>query len=55
MKQLGPHKKYVILAIVIQSIAVILLGYYLFKSRAAKNAIEDPPRPATTIEQKSTG
>jgi hypothetical protein len=34
MKQLGPHKKYVILAIVIQSIVVVLLGYYLFKARA---------------------
>jgi hypothetical protein len=36
MKQLGPHKKYVILAIVIQSIVVVLLGYYLFKVRADK-------------------
>jgi hypothetical protein len=36
MKQLGPHKKYVILAIVIQSIVVVLLGYYLFKARADK-------------------
>lgn len=40
MKQLGPHKKYVILAIVIQSIAVILIGYYLFKARAAQQGSE---------------
>jgi hypothetical protein len=47
MKQLGPHKKYVILAIVIQSIVVVLLGYYLFKARADKT--ENKGEKAKTV------
>lgn len=68
MKQLGPHKKYVILAIIIQSIAVILIGYYLFKARAAKEgqqgqvengkkvgAVNVVPAPALLGQVRLTG
>jgi hypothetical protein len=51
MKQLGPHKKYVILAIVIQSIVVVLLGYYLFKARADKAEKEGEKAKTVCIPQ----
>jgi hypothetical protein len=51
MKQLGPHKKYVILAIVIQSIVVVLLGYYLFKARAEKTENKGEKAKAVFIPQ----
>jgi len=40
MKQLGPYKKYIIAAAVIQSIIVVIVGFVLFKSMAEKDPVE---------------
>ncbi len=45
MKQLGPHKKYVIAAAVIQSIIVVIAGYLLFKSKFNHD-------PADSVQKK---
>ncbi len=40
MNNLGPYKKYIIAAAVIQSIIVIIVGFILFKSKAMKDPLE---------------
>lgn len=52
MKQLGRHKKYVIIAAVVQSVIVIIAGYLLFKSKLnhePSDSIQKKPH----IEQKT--
>lgn len=57
MNKLGPYKKYVVIAAVIQSIIVVVAGYILFKSRAAKelpeNKMQDKPVVERTLNSKS--
>lgn len=48
MNRLGPYKKYIIAAAVIQSILVIFVGYILFKSRAEEKSVADP----TSMQQQ---
>ena len=54
MKQLGPYKKFIIAAAVIQSILVIIVGYVLFKSKAAKDPLQHqiPGKMAAENPQK---
>lgn len=40
MKNLGPYKKYIIAAAIIQSIVVVVVGYILFKSKLTKDPLE---------------
>jgi len=36
MKQLGPYRKFVIAAAILQSIIVVVAGFFLFKDRLGK-------------------
>lgn len=51
MKQLGPYKKYIIIAAVIQSILVIIFGYSLFKSRGVGKAVLNDAQHAPVQER----
>ena len=51
MKQLGPYKKYIIAAAVIQSIIVIIVGYILFKSKAMKDPLEHKVQENPGVEE----
>ena len=51
MKQLGPYKKYIIAAAVIQSIIVIIVGYVLFKSMAVKDPVEHQVQDKAAVEE----
>lgn len=55
MKHLGPYRKYMIAGAIIQSIIVVVAGYLLFKSRAAKNPLEHevPEKPGVEQQLKS--
>jgi hypothetical protein len=37
MKNLGPYKKYIIIAAVIQSIVVIVAGYIIFRAKMSSD------------------
>ena len=45
MKQLGPYRKYVTIAAIVQSVIVIVAGYLLFKSQAHRD-------PADAVTKK---
>ncbi len=51
MKHLGPYKKYIIAAAVIQSIIVIIVGYILFKSKAMKEPLEYSGQERPIVEE----
>ena len=51
MNQLGPYKKYVILAAVIQSIIVVIVGIVLFKSKVMKEPIEQKAQERPVVEE----
>ena len=51
MKHLGPYKKYIIAAAVIQCIIVIVGGYYLFKYSAMKNSMEHEAQEKPRLEE----
>lgn len=51
MKHLGPYRKYMIAGAIIQSIIVVVAGYLLFKSRAAKNPLEHDVQEKPVVEQ----
>ena len=51
MNQLGPYKKYVILAAVIQSIIVVIVGIVLFKSKVMKEPIEHKTQERPVVEE----
>ncbi len=50
MKQLGPYKKYIIAAAIIQSIIVVLIGYVLFKSRSEEKTLESSAIETSRLE-----
>jgi len=50
MKQLGPYKKYIIIAAVIQSIIVVIAGYILFKSMADRASDHHTDQEKQVIE-----
>lgn len=51
MKHLGPYRKYMIAAAVIQSIIVVVAGYLLFKSKAMKSPLEHDVQDKPAVEQ----
>lgn len=51
MKQLGPYKKYIIAAAVIQSIIVVIVGFVLFKSMAEKDPVEHQVQDKAGVEE----
>ena len=51
MKQLGPYKKYIIAAAVIQSIIVVIVGFVLFKSMAEKDPVEHQVQDKPGVEE----
>jgi hypothetical protein len=55
MKQLGPYKKYIIAAAVIQSIIVVIVGYVLFKSMVEKDPMEHKAQEKPGIEEPLKG
>ncbi len=51
MNNLGPYKKYIIAAAVIQSIIVIIVGFILFKSKAMKDPLEQGGLEKSGVEE----
>lgn len=51
MKHLGPYKKYIVAAAVIQSIVVIIGGFILFKYSAEKDSAIDETQDTPRVEQ----
>lgn len=51
MKQLGPYKKYIIAAAVIQSVIVVIVGYVLFKSMAVEDPAEHQVQDKPGVEE----
>ena len=51
MKQLGPYKKYIIAAAVIQSVIVVIVGYVLFKSMAVEDPVEQQVQDKPGVEE----
>jgi|GEM_PF-3062643 len=51
MNNLGPYKKYIIAAAVIQSIIVIIVGFILFKSKAMKDPLEHEGQENPGVEE----
>ncbi len=51
MKQLGPYKKYIFAAAVIQVIIVIIGGYLLFKYSAMKNSMKHEAQEKPRLEE----
>ena len=51
MNKLGPYKKYVIIAAVIQSIIVVIVGIVLFKSKVMKEPIEYKTQERPVVEE----
>lgn len=51
MNNLGPYKKYIIAAAVIQSIIVIIVGFILFKSKAMKDPLEHEVQEKSGVEE----
>ena len=51
MKQLGPYKKYIIAAAVIQSVIVVIVGYVLFKSMAVEDPVDQQVQDKPGVEE----
>jgi len=51
MKRLGPYKKYIIAAAVIQSVMVVFVGYFFFKSKRMKAPIKQKMLGKIGVEQ----
>ena len=51
MKHLGPYKKFIIAAAVIQSIIVVGAGYILFKSKTMKESLEHKAMERPGVEE----
>lgn len=51
MKNLGPYKKYIFAAALIQVILVIIGGYLLFKYSAMKNSIKHEAQEKPRVEE----
>ena len=51
MKHLGPYKKYIFAAAVIQVIIVIVGGYILFKYSAMKNPMKHEAQEKLRVEE----
>jgi len=51
MNRLGPYRKYIIAAAIIQSIIVVLIGYFLFKSRAASESLDHDIHEKPSLEE----
>lgn len=51
MKNLGPYKKYIVAAAVIQSIIVVVAGYLLFRAMADKASLEHQVQEKPGVEE----
>jgi len=51
MNNLGPYKKYIIAAAVIQSIIVAIAGYMLFKSKSVNDPLENKTQEKPGVEE----
>ena len=51
MNNLGPYKKYIIAAAIIQSIIVIIVGFILFKSKTMNDPLEHEGQEKSGVEE----